>query len=73
MHKKRRIKLGWPIMAVVVRRDCAGHKNSRIELQCAIMTVEFENHACGMQRKSTMELGCPIINVEGESQVCVMN
>ena len=72
IHRKKRIKLGWPIMAVVVRRDFAGHKYSRIELQCATMTVEIESCACGMQRKGTMELGCPIINVERESQVSVM-
>ena len=44
--------LGWPIMAVVVRRDCARHKNSRIELECVTMIAVSESHVCGMQKKA---------------------
>ena len=46
------------------------HKKSRIELGCAIMTVENENKVCGRHRKSRMELGCAEMTVTNENKVC---
>ena len=46
MHKKSRIKLEWPIMAVDnEKNDCAMHEISRTELKCKTVTVEKSSQA----------------------------
>ena len=41
MHKKKRIKLEWPIIAVDnEKNDCAMHEISTTELKCKTVTVE---------------------------------
>ena len=50
------------------------HKKSRMELGCAIMTVDSESQVCGMHKKSRVELACcAIMTVESESKVCGMD
>ena len=34
------------------------YKKSRVELGCALMTVENEKEVCGKHKKSRMEIGC---------------
>ena len=50
----------------------AMHKNSRIELKCATVTVEKESQVYGMLEKSRMELGSASISVDNDSKVCPM-
>ena len=46
------------------KKHSAMHKNSRIELKCATMTVDKQNQVDGMHKKSRMELGCRMLTVE---------
>ena len=56
IHKKRRVEREWHIMTIDNKKHHLMHKNSRIELKCATMTVEKESNVCVMHRKSRMEL-----------------
>ena len=45
------------------------HRKIRIELGCAIMTVENENKVCERHKKSRMELACAEMTVKGENKI----
>ena len=52
------MELEWAsITANYDSKVCAMDKNTRINLKCAIMTVEREMQVCKMRKYSRMELG----------------
>ena len=51
------------------RKVCGMHKKSRIELGCALMTIQSKSKVCRLRKKCRMELGYGRLSLKGKSKV----